>query len=81
MTQNRRNVLKGAGVALLVLSLAALGASGAAAQEGSADLVQRVLPNPNPEVDVALGQAARRTDVGLDRRRRHRPDRRSRLGV
>ena len=49
MTQNRRIVPKGAGVALLVLPLAALGAGGAAAQ-GEADLVQRMLPNPNPEV-------------------------------
>ncbi|MCE2541211.1 MAG: hypothetical protein J4G16_12765, partial [Acidobacteria bacterium] len=50
--QNRRIVSRAAGVALLILSLAALGAGGAAAQEGSADLVQRVLPNPNPEVEL-----------------------------
>lgn len=52
MTENRRIVSRAAGVALLVLSLAALGAGGAAAQEGEADLVQRVLPNPNPVVEL-----------------------------
>ena len=48
-----RKLRKGIGVALLVLSV--LRASGAVAQD-SPDLVQRVLPNPNPE--VALNWAA-----------------------
>ena len=50
----------------------AAAAGPAAAQEGSADLVQRALPNPNPEVALS-GRAARRPDVGLDRRHRRRP--------
>ena len=52
MTENRRIVLKRGGAALVAAAFLAAGAAGAAAQEGdgSADLVQRILPNPNPEV-------------------------------
>ena len=47
MTDHRRNVLK---PGLALAALLAVAAAPAAAQEGGADLVQRTLPNPNPEV-------------------------------
>ena len=47
MTDHRRSVLTRALAAAAVFALAA---GAAAAQGGSADLVQRALPNPNPEI-------------------------------